>query len=417
MHVHAFPLKVYMVDLTAWTLRLSGSNSVWRGRRSFASALEGLCRCVFSICELWHVLPRVLFLILQTGTNLMWMWWTFPRWNFESIYHPHSVQPCWNFAMGSVLARLFRPDPQEVRIRLSKLVLDRCFHLVQLSAKDVLIRQLVSTSTLRKIQLCHQKLNFVAKFKLFLLLSRSAKLAAIVEETFESLGGRKEAWNFCRVKCETFLVWPEPFPCSRLWEPWSEFSEYRRWIPKESLVETVASGQQMRAAPRLWTIWSPNFVWQGWCQTLQIHQCRLWFPEEPGVEQNWWRMTFVLSCCGWLCLETMWKLWCIKLWSQDGTSERLSQKWHTWVNTKFAFLQVSTFATYFQCFNLSSSRNYSYVICMIVTLRSTDHCWIQAALARLGVERKGSRQGSLWWCPRSQTGLCSEWDVRVNFGC
>ena len=120
--------------------------------------------------------------------------------------------------MGSVLTRLFRPDPQDFWIRLSKPVLDKYFQSVQLSDEE-LIHQAASVnfhfeedSTLPP----ESQLDFVAQFKLYLLLSTRVKLADIVEENFEELGGRKEAWNFYRVTRETFLVRPEPLPHSRL---------------------------------------------------------------------------------------------------------------------------------------------------------------------------------------------------------
>ena len=54
------------------------------------------------------------------------------------FFSPDSVQRCWNFTMGSVLARLFRPHPLEVWIRLSKPVLDTYFQSVQLSEEDLI---------------------------------------------------------------------------------------------------------------------------------------------------------------------------------------------------------------------------------------------------------------------------------------
>ena len=120
--------------------------------------------------------------------------------------------------MGSVLARLFRPDPQEVWIRLSKPVLDKYFQSVQLSDEELIHQAALVNFHFEEDPTLppESQIDFVAQFKLYLLLSTRVKLADIVEENFEQLGGRKEAWNFYRVTCETFLVRPEPLPHSRL---------------------------------------------------------------------------------------------------------------------------------------------------------------------------------------------------------
>ena len=120
--------------------------------------------------------------------------------------------------MGSVFTRLFRPDPQEVWIRLSKPLLDKYFQTVQLSEEDLVHQAALINFHFQEDPTLppEAQLDFVAQFKLYLLLSTRVKLADIVENNFEKLGGRREAWNFYRTTCETFLVRPEPFPRSRL---------------------------------------------------------------------------------------------------------------------------------------------------------------------------------------------------------
>ena len=120
--------------------------------------------------------------------------------------------------MGSVFTRLLRPDPQEVWIRLSKPLLDKYFQTVQLSEEDLIHQAALINFHFQEDPTLppEAQLDFVAQFKLYLLLSTRVKLADIVEKNFEKLGGRREAWNFYRTTCETFLVRPEPFPRSRL---------------------------------------------------------------------------------------------------------------------------------------------------------------------------------------------------------
>ena len=123
--------------------------------------------------------------------------------------------------MGSVLARLFRPDPQEVWIKLSKPVLDKYFESVQLSDEKLIHQAALVNFHFEEDPTLPPaaQSDFVAQFKLYLLLSARVKLADIVEKNFGRLGGRREAWNFYRSTVETFLGRPHSLysiPHSRL---------------------------------------------------------------------------------------------------------------------------------------------------------------------------------------------------------
>ena len=124
----------------------------------------------------------------------------FQRGTLNTFFTGYSVQRCWNFTMGSVLARLFRPDPQDFWIRLSKPVLDNYFESVQLSDEELIHQAALVNFHFEEDPTLppESQLDFVAQFKLYVLVSTRVKLADIVEENFEKLGGRKEAWNFYR---------------------------------------------------------------------------------------------------------------------------------------------------------------------------------------------------------------------------
>ena len=92
--------------------------------------------------------------------------------------------------MGSVLARLFRPDRQDFWIRLQ-------LSYEELTHQSALVKCHFGEGPI----LCHLSLNWT----LYLLLSTRVKLADTVEENFGKLQGRREAWNFYRAACETFL--------------------------------------------------------------------------------------------------------------------------------------------------------------------------------------------------------------------
>ena len=166
--------------------------------------------------------------------------------NFSNVelwihFSPDSVQRCWNFAMGSVLARLFRPDPQDVWIKLSKPVLDKYFGSVQLSDEKLIHQAALVNFRFEEDPTLPPaaQLDFVAQFKLYLLLSARVELA-------------KGSVELLSVHCGDFLG-STAFPSFhsllqtlivkkmlRL-----NFSDYRRWIPKQTFYNIVASGQQL----------------------------------------------------------------------------------------------------------------------------------------------------------------------------
>ena len=88
--------------------------------------------------------------------------------------------------MGSVLARLFRPDPQDVWIKLSKPVLDKYFESVQLSDEKLIHQAALVNFHFEEDPTLPPaaQLDFVEQFKLYLLLSARVKLADIVEKNF-----------------------------------------------------------------------------------------------------------------------------------------------------------------------------------------------------------------------------------------
>lgn len=117
--------------------------------------------------------------------------------------------------MGSVLARLFRPDPRDLWIKLSKPVLDKYFKSVQLSDEELIHQAALVNFHFEEDPTLppEAQLDFVAQFKLYLLLAARVELADIVEKDFR---GTREAWNFYRSTVETFLGRPHPLPRSRL---------------------------------------------------------------------------------------------------------------------------------------------------------------------------------------------------------
>lgn len=139
----------------------------------------------------------------------------FQRGTLNTFFSPDSVQRCWNFAMGSVLARLFRPDPRDLWIKLSKPVLDKYFKSVQLSDEELIHQAALVNFHFEEDPTLppEAQLDFVAQFKLYLLLAARVELADIVEKDFR---GTREAWNFYRSTVETFLGRPHPLPRSRL---------------------------------------------------------------------------------------------------------------------------------------------------------------------------------------------------------
>ena len=205
--------------------------------------------------------------------------------NFSNVelwihFSPDSVQRCWNFAMGSVLARLFDLTPQDVWIKLSKPVLDKYFGSVQLSDEKLIHQAAWSTFALRKILLCHLQLNWT--------LLPSSSCTYFCQRGWNLL---REAWNFYRSTVETFLGRPHSLhsiPYSRLWLwrrcfDWT-FRTTGGGFQSRLFTTLLASGQQlehfMPLEPKshtFWrtTTWSPSCVWRGWFQTLLILQCTL----------------------------------------------------------------------------------------------------------------------------------------------
>ena len=165
--------------------------------------------------------------------------------NFSNVelwihFSPDSVQRCWNFAMGSVLARLFRPDPQDVWIKLSKPVLDKYFESVQLSDEKLIHQAALVNFHFEEDPTLPPaaQLDFVEQFKLYLLLSARVQLADIVEKNFA--------------------------------------------------LQLIL-----------------NFV-------------------------HWGRRTFVPSCFGWLCQESIWGWWQTALCSRPGTLGWSLNRWVLW---------------------------------------------------------------------------------------
>ena len=144
--------------------------------------------------------------------------------------------------MGSVLARLFRPDPQDVWIKLSKPVLDKYFESVQLSDEKLIHQAALVNFHFEEDPTLPPaaQLDFVEQFKLYLLLSARVQLADIAEKNFGRLGGRREAWNFHILFIPSHT---RDFDCEE--DDSSELSDYRRWVPKETFVSTLLSGQQV----------------------------------------------------------------------------------------------------------------------------------------------------------------------------
>ena len=173
--------------------------------------------------------------------------------NFSNVelwihFSPDSVQRCWNFTMGSVLARLFSTWPTRS--------LDQTFQTCSgqvLWVSSTFWREVDPPGSFGQLSLWGRlllcppaaQLDFVAQFKLYLLLSARVKLADIVEKNFGRLGGRREAWNFYRSTVETFLGRPHSLysiPHSRLWL-------WRRWFVWT--FRTIDGGSQRRLSSAL----------------------------------------------------------------------------------------------------------------------------------------------------------------------
>ena len=208
LHVYTFPLRVCMVNLTTRTLWLSGNNFAWRRRCLFVSTLERRCRCVFFNRELWHAFLHGLCWKPQTGVTLMWNAVNFSNVELWIHFSPDSVQRCWNFNMGSVLARLFRPDPQDFWIRL------------QLSYEELTHQAALVNCHFGEGPTCppESHLDFVSTF-----VNKSEACWHCGGELWEAWR-KKGSVELLQSHVWDFLVRPEPLPHSGLWEQWIEWT-------------------------------------------------------------------------------------------------------------------------------------------------------------------------------------------------